>query len=248
MIGKLIMKKYIFVLLFCFITISYSQEEMGWDAKFAIGGGFTPGWIIPRYDGINEKLGEFGLEKFSSAGLFATGGVGYFSIGVVKNLRIGGMGLGGSIAHKGLKDGYATEAKYSVSLAGLTLEYSFPFIQNVAVSLGAIIGVGSTSLQLYKNNGSIEWNGIWNELTDPNGKTQYFNRKISNTFFTTTPTINIDIPLYRFFAFRIGGGYMIALGKNWEADNEQTLNNVPSNLSSNALFIQLGIFIGYFNY
>ncbi|MCX6151668.1 MAG: hypothetical protein NTX22_14190 [Ignavibacteriales bacterium] len=242
------MKKFIFVITFCFTTINYSQDEMGWDAKFAIGIGYTPGWIIPNYNGINEKLTNFGVEKFSSAGLFVTGQAGYISIAVIKNVRIGGMGLSGSISHSGSKDGFYKEAKYSTSMGGLTIEYSIPFIKNVAVSFGAMFGLGNTTLELYQNKGTLDWNSAWDEVTNPDEKTQNINRKLSNSFFTITPTLNIDIPFYRFFAFRVGGGYMLALGKNWKADNNQALNGIPSNLNSNALFLQAGIFIGYFNY
>jgi hypothetical protein len=133
-------------------------------------------------------------------------------------------------------------------LGGLTIEYSFPFIKDIAVSVGTIIGIGSTSLELYQNSGSFDWNDVWKEVTDPGEKSQNINRTISNTFFCLAPTLNVDIPFYRFFAFRIGGGYMFDLSKNWEADNGQTINNIPSDLNSNAVFIQVGIFVGYFNY
>jgi hypothetical protein len=242
------MKNYIAALLLIVCPFYYAQEEMGWDAKFALGGGFTPGWIIPDFKAINNQLTSFGVDKFSSAGFFATGGTGYVSIGIIKNIRVGGMGFGGSIKHKGTKDGFSKEAKYSTAMGGLTIEYSLPFIKDIAASAGLIIGVGSTSLELYQNSGSYDWSNVWKEVTDPNEKTQNINRTISNTFFTLVPTVNIDIPIYRFFAFRFGGGYMFDLSKNWKADNGQTLNNVPSDLSSNALFIQAGIFVGYFNY
>jgi len=242
------MKNYIVLILLLICPFYYAQEDMGWDAKFAIGGGFVPGWIIPDFKTVNNQLTNFGVDKFSSAGFFSSGGVGYVSIGVVENLRVGGIGFGGSITHKGTKDGFRKEAKYSVSLAGLTIEYSFPFIKDIAISVGSIIGVGNTSLELYQNSGSFDWNNVWKEVSDPNENTQNISRTIYNTFFSLAPTLNVDIPVYRFFAFRIGGGYMFDLSKNWKADNGQAINNVPSDLSSNALFIQAGIFVGYFNY
>jgi hypothetical protein len=242
------MKNYTVMFLVIISSFYYAQEEMGWDAKFAIGGGFSPGWIIPDFKVVNNQLADFGVDKFSSAGFFSTGGVGYVSIGVVKNLRVGGIGFGGSITHKGTKDGFRKEAKYSTTLGGLTIEYSFPFIKDIAVSVGTIIGIGGTSLELYQNSGSFDWNDIWKEVTNPSEKTQNISRTISNTFFSLAPTLNVDIPFYRFFAFRIGGGYLFDLSKNWKADNGQTINNIPSDLNSNALFIQAGIFVGYFNY
>jgi len=239
------MKKLIALLMF--ITLLqlpvYAQYEMGWDAKFAIGGGFTPGWIIPEVDEINKMMN--GLE-FSSSGFFATGGAGYISIAVVKNIRIGMMGLGGSMTetNEGL------EAKYSLSALGFTAEYTFPFIPLVAVSAGIVVGGGTTTLNLHRFDPgyNADWNDIWSEIQSSSNTVNNFSRKISNSYFTVIPTLNIDIPLYRFFAFRIGGGYQIAMGDNWELDNGQKISNIPSGLSSNAVFIQTGIFIGYFNY
>ena len=69
---------------------------------------------------------------------------------------------------------------------------------------------------------------------------------MSNAFFTITPTLNIDIPITRFIAFRIGGGYVLTLGDSWKIENGQELLNVPSQLSGNSFYIQTGIFFGFF--
>lgn len=223
-----------------------AQYEMGWDAKFAIGGGFTPGWIIPEVVEINKMMEGFGTGPFSKSGFFATGGAGYLSIAVVKNIRIGLMGFGGSMT----KNNGGLEAEYSLSTLGFTAEYTFPFIPLVAVSAGAVVGGGNVTLDLHKfsDGYNADWNNLWDEIQSPGQDVTQFSRKLSNTYFTVIPTLNVDIPLYRFFAFRIGGGYQIALGNNWELDNGYKLNNIPDGLSSNAIFIQAGIFIGYFNY
>lgn len=234
------------ILLFLINLPATAQNDMGWDAKFAFGGGFTPGWIIPDINEINRMMDDFGTGSFAKSGFFATGGAGYISIAVVKNIRIGLMGLGGSMT----KTGSGLESKYSLSVLGFTAEYTFPFIPYVAVSAGAVIGGGTTSLDLHKYSSSYnaDWNDLWDEMYGSGNTVANFSRKISNSYFTVIPTLNVDIPLYRFFAFRIGGGYQIALNDSWELDNEHSLQNTPDGLSSNAVFIQAGIFIGYFNY
>lgn len=224
----------------------FAQYDMAWDAKFAIGGGFTPGWIIPELDEINNMMESFGTGKFSTSGMFATGGAGYISIAVVKNVRIGMMGLGGSMT----KSNNGLEAEYSQSVLGFTAEYTFPFIPKVAVSAGAIIGGGNATLNLHRfnSNYTADWNHVWQEISDIQQPVSNVSRKLSNSYFTIIPTLNVDIPLYSFFAFRIGGGYQIALGDNWELDNGFKVSNIPSGLSSNAIFIQAGVFIGYFKF
>lgn len=245
------MKKLLFYIAVLIITTSgaiFPQGGgMGFDSKFAFGGGFTPGWFFPNFDGLNERLNDIGIGELSKSGFFATGGTGYVSLPMFKNFRIGGMGMGGSTTEKATVNGFNREAEYSVSLGGFTVEYTLPFVPSVALSAGAIIGGGNVTVELYQNRGSVDWDDIWDEY-DTNTPSQNLHRKLSNTFFTIAPTLNVDIPINRFLAFRIGGGYQIALGGKWKFDNGEAINNVPDAVKKNSVFIQTGIFIGYFNY
>lgn len=225
-----------------------AQEEMGYDSKFAAGGGFTPGWIKADLAAINEKMPGLGLGKLPESGFFATGGTGFISIPFIQNLRIGGMGLGGSVKNSALVNGFNKEAEYSVTMGGFTVEYTFPFIKNAAVSVGFILGHSTNSVEINQHRNEYTWDNLWSEVSDPLRQTQNIHRKISNSHYMFTPTINIDIPFYRFAAFRIGAGYKMAFSENWQYDNEIGINNIPSNLKSNLLFLQAGIFVGFFNY
>lgn len=269
------MKKNLFYIAVIVLLVSVNTfpQGMGWDAKFAFGGGFTPGWFFPSFDGINNKIEQLGIPKLSNSGFFATGGTGYISLPMLKNVRIGGMGLGGSTSEKSTVNGLNREAQYSMSMGGFTIEYSFPFVPNVALSAGLIIGGGNVTVKLYQNSGAAEWNDIWDmsqlqlvwdepqlnlvpkevesfgEKVSQNTASTASNihRELSNSFFMLAPTLNVDIPVNRFLAFRIGGGYQIAMGGKWKVDNGQTINNVPD-INRNSVFIQTGIFVGYFNY
>ena len=168
-------------------------------------------------------------------------------MGFVPSLRIGGMGFGGSTSESSLLNGFEREAIYHISGGGLTLEYTLPFIKNIAVSVGAVIGGGSIQIDLYRNAGNFDWQSMWSEISSTDSS-QNLSRRLNNSFFLLSPTINIDIPLYRFISFRLGGGYQFALGENWEIENEKELSNVPSKLNGNSFFIQSGIFIGFFSY
>lgn len=243
------MKRIIFLTIIVLFlnTLATAQDEMGFDSKFALGLGFTPGWIKADVNAINDKMPGIGIDKLP-AGFFATGGSGFISIPFIRNLRIGGMGFGGSTSNSSVANGLNKEVMYSVSMGGFTAEYTFPFIPNVAVSIGAILGRGSNTIEIYQHRTELNWDGIWQEVSNPAVETQNIHRKLTNKHFMVTPTLNIDIPFYRFFAFRIGAGYKIAFSETWEYDNNQPLNNIPSKLNSNLLFLQAGIYIGFFNY
>jgi hypothetical protein len=241
----------IYLLAFAFLTISYSgytQDKQYFDSPFGGGGGFIPGWYIPNMDPLNEQLKALGASELPKSGIFTTGGGGFIYLGVIKNLRIGGLGFGGSRSEDGniilQNSSFNFETVYSISGGGLTIEYTLPFVKNIGISVGALLGGGSVTIETFKNRGSFNWENIWNESTP----TENISRTFENNFWIISPTINVDIPFYRFLAFRIGGGYQISLGDTWAIENDKDLSGVPSDLNGNSFFINTGIFIGFFSY
>lgn len=236
-------------LIFLCITLltipQFGQDSKYFDAPFGGGGGFSPGWYFLNMDPINEKF-----ETFSPAGIFTTGGGGFIYIGVIRNLRIGGMGFGGTSSESFFSalDGFDKEVIYSMSGGGVTVEYTLPFIKRVGVSLGAMIGAGGIQIEIYKNSGNFNWDDIWSDVNNFSSSTENIHRTLTNNFWIFSPTLNIDIPFYRFLSFRIGAGYQITFGDNWEIENEKELTGVPSDLNGRSFFIHSGIFIGFFSY
>lgn len=244
------MKKLTLCILLTFFLLSspHAQEGMNWDAKTSIGFGFTPGWFIPDFTDLNREMKNMRLEDLPSSGFFATGITGFVTLPMIPNLRIGGMGLGGSVSRKLENGGVKNEVEYSVSMGGVSFEYILPFISEVGLSVGAVLGSGSTTIKIFRNRNDFSWDNIWQETSDTAANIGNVSREIKNSHFSITPVLNIDIPVYRFFAFRIGGGYQFAIGNKWKADNDRTISGVPSGLKGSTFFIQTGIFIGYFNY
>jgi hypothetical protein len=238
----------VIIFLVIFSCMLFSQERKYFDTPFGGGGGYTPGWYFPNLDIINQELNALGIPNLSESGFYSSGGAGFIYIGFVDYLRIGGMGFGGSTSETSPEDanGFSKEIKYSLSGGGLTVEYSLPFVRNIAVSPGFIFGTGTLKMDAYNNNGNFSWNEIWSETQ--NASTNKVNHSLRNSFFIFAPTLNIDIPLYRFISFRIGAGYKITFGDEWEIDNNQEIKDVPSDLNGNAFFLQSGIFIGFFSY
>jgi hypothetical protein len=238
-----------FKTIFLLLAIAFSvfpQTPKYFDAPFGGGGGYVPGWSIPNIDPINIQLKNIGFKELSTDGIYTSGGAGYIYIGMIKNLRVGGMGYSGSISESSLNNGVNQEAIYSIGGGGLTVEYTLPFIKNWGVSVGAVLGAGSLTVELYRNDGSFNWNNLFENIGD--GNTSNISRTLKNNYWLFSPTLNIDIPLYRFVVFRIGAGYQLTLGNDWEVDNGQAISNVPSDLDGDAFFIQSGLFIGFFSF
>ncbi|NMB81484.1 MAG: hypothetical protein GYA14_06665, partial [Ignavibacteria bacterium] len=99
------MKKILAILLLIvLIKPSFAQEgeDVGWVARFGLAGGFNPSFVFPNLDPLNIEVRKMGLKELSSSGMFLWGGGGYAYIMLIDNLRLGGIGIGGSTNSKGL--------------------------------------------------------------------------------------------------------------------------------------------------
>lgn len=216
-------------------------------SKFGLAGGLTTSWMFPNYDELNKQLPSFGINEEFSGGINTWGGSGYVYLMIVDDVRIGGMGFGGSQSISSVVNGYDREVKYGISGGAFTVEYTLPFVKKVGISVGAMVGGGKLTVEQYQNKGEFNWQGIWDEFNEVDG-TKNINRKIENNYFTISPTINFDIPLTRFFAIRVGSGYQFSMNESWTIENEKELKNVPSSLNGDSFFIQTGIYLGFFAY
>ena len=223
-------------------------EDVGWVARFGIAGGVNPVYFFPNIDAVNNQANNMGLGELSKSGMFLWGGSGYAYIMFISNLRLGGIGLSGTISSKGTYLNMDRELDYSFGLGGVTIEYTLPFIQKVAVSVGTIVGVGTQSIEAYQNEGKYNWENSFPQTLFSSLATPGNYSKLKNTFFTFTPTLNLDFPLSRFMAFRVGGGYIMNFNDKWKVNNGQEISGVPGNLTNNNFFIQTGIYFGFIAY
>jgi hypothetical protein len=236
------------------------QETSFFDAPLGGGIGYTPGWIIPRFDGINTDLKSFGVPGLPKSGFFTSGGAGFIYLGMLKNFRVGGFGFGGSrstSANQNMSIIYLEnsmgngpeqlQAIYSLSGGGLSFEYTLPFVKDIAVSVGALIGRGSLSINLYRNYGNYDWNSLWinAQIFQYPGVSS---TSLKNTYWLFSPTLNVEIPAYHMLCFRIGAGYHFTFGSKWTYDNDKDIINAPSDINGNSFFIQTGIFLGLFSF
>lgn len=245
-------KLFALILLFSLLSKAYAQEgeDVGWVARFGAALGVTPAYVFPDVTPLNKGLSSLNIPELSK-GIFVYGAGGYAYVMIVDNLRLGGIGLTGSQASSGKLSaelgGYNFELKYSFSFGGLSVEYTLPFINKIAVSVGAIIGLGTQIVDNYYNTGSYKWDDIWPKASG--GLIKYslpMRAEVKNNFISISPTLNVDIPLNRFIAVRIGGGYVLPISQSWEVNNDQDISLIPTDLKANSFFIQTGIYFGFF--
>ncbi|MDR3625629.1 MAG: hypothetical protein P4L45_02285 [Ignavibacteriaceae bacterium] len=234
----------------------YPQESSFYDAPLGGGIGYTPGWVMPKVDGINTQLRNINFPNIPSSGFYSSGVSGFLYLGILKNFRIGGFGFGGSKSNSGIytvdplgSSSIAPQLEqrqtdYSLTGGGVSFEYTLPFVKDVAVSVGTLLGRGSLNISIYRNNGGAEWQSVWQGVYS--SPVSSFSMK--NSYWLFSPILNIEIPAYRMLCFRIGAGYQFTFGGNWTYDNDKDVSNVPSNINGNSFFIQTGIFIGLFSF
>jgi len=240
------MKKLTIILLVISAISIYSQQKKYFDAPFGGGVGYVPAWYMPNLDPVNNDLKSTGLSDLSTSGFYSSGGGGFIYLGFIKYLRLGGMGYSGSVSTSVENSGVKREVIYKLGGGGLTVEYTLPIVKDIGLSVGAAIGAGSLEIQVFKNNKNFSWDDIWQE--QGHDSTSNLNRSLKNSYWTFTPTLNVDYPINRFIVLRLGVGYQFTFADSWTADNDNELKNVPSDLNANAFFIQSGIFIGFFSF
>ena len=241
------MNKLAAITLMLFLTsVSFAQNTKYFDSPFALGGGYTPAWYIPEMDILNAELKNFGVGDLSTGGFYASGGAGFIYLPfIASQVRFGGMGFGGSTSESNTVNGISRELVYNLSGGGITIEYTLPFVRDLGISIGAIIGAGNLEIEINKNSGSFNWDVAVGEL---NTSSPDVSRRFNNSYWIISPTINIDLPVYRFVAFRLGAGYQFTFGGEWEAENGKALSGVPSGINGKSFFIQSGIFVGFFSF
>jgi hypothetical protein len=232
------------IVLFLSITI-YSQQNKYFDAPFGGGIGYAPGWYVPNLTPVNSEMSNIGIPELSTSGFYSSGIAGFIYIGFVKHLRVGGMGFSGSTSSTQKIGDVNREVLYKLGGGGVTIEYTLPFVKDFGVSVGATIGAGTMTINIFSSNGEFNWENIWDF---GEAEASSVNTVMNNNFWMFTPTLNLDWPVYRFVVLRLGVGYQLTFGDEWTADNDQPLQAVPSDLSGNAFFIQSGIFIGFFSF
>jgi hypothetical protein len=239
------MHKYLISLLFCSTMIfAQSESQIGWIAKFGAAGGLSPIILFPNYDVVNANITQLGMDELSGP-LLAWGGGGYAYVMIIDNLRLGGIGFSGAQSETSKFNSVNNEVIYSIGGGAATIEYTMPFVKNMALSAGIMIGGGSLDIDIYQNSGNFDWNSQWDDVINNSSST---NKELSikNSFFFFSPTVNLDFPITRFLAVRGGLGYQFTFGSNWEIANGKKLHNVSSGLNGDGFFIQTGIFIGLF--
>ncbi len=211
-------------------------------------GGFMPGWGLFKFTEINKTLRSAGMPTLQSNSMYLLGGIGYGYIMVLPNVRMGGMGIGGTVTTQMIDArNVKKEVEYSVSYGGFLVDYVVRLADRLDCSAGLTIGGGSVNVTMTSDNGSFkQWNTLWNQFGNGDS-TVNFTRHLEGSFFTLQPNVNIEYALLHWFQIRVGVGYPLMLSPSWKLDNGDAILNVPSGMKADGPVVTAGIMFGFFN-
>lgn len=231
---------------------SFAQEEpippkRSKSAKIGGLGGFTPGWLFVDVKEINNFLQAGKGAPLKDNGVFLTGGGGAAYIMVVPNLRVGGMGMGGSISSSSLDaSGLRRDAELHVGFGGVTFEYAVSLMEHFDVAFGTMLGTGGIDITLRQNSGGQStWTGEQGFLGGT-GNVSNNTRKLSGSFFIFAPSLNFEYSVLSWVGIRLGATYVGMAAPSWKVDGEYELLGVPSKVSGRGFMINAGLFVGTF--
>jgi hypothetical protein len=248
----------IFLLMVVPLFTSLSQEDEDipvpprhrTQMKIGGAGGFTQNILFLDLAPLNTFLAKSGAESLGEEPILMRGGQGYGYIMLVPNLRIGGLGAGGSIDSKRIDSlDVRRDVNLSVTYGGVSIEYTIPIVPRLDVTLGLMLGGGGMNLTMTRDQGTAKvWDDIWDEYGTVSPASDEFTRRLSSSYFVYQPSLNVEYALLRWIALRVGVGYYGVAGDDWRLDDKYDLLNVPSSISSKGWMINTGIFIGTFVY
>jgi len=252
------MKRNLFValLMLCACGGLFAQEEpippkRSKMMKVGLFGGFTPGWLLMDMKPINEYVVKSNGAALSENGIFMLGGAGAAYIMLVPNLRVGGMGMSGSVSSSSLLNGVRRDSEVHVGFGGLTIEYVVPLADHLDLAVGSMFGGGGLDIVLREDvGGNKTWEKEWSSFESGDyqigPQVNNINRKLGGSFFILVPSANIEYAVLPWLAFRLGASYVAMIGPTWQLDDKYDLLNVPGTISGKGFMVNLGILAGTF--
>jgi hypothetical protein len=240
-------------------TLLFSQEEQQEEeilppkrsaaAKIGAAGGFTSSLLFFDAAPLNEILRNTTSAEIESKFIPLYGGQGYGYIMFVKNLRLGGMGMSGTVKTKSLSGSTRRDVELTVGYGGVTVEYVVPLFSRLDITAGILLGGGGMDIKITRDEGMPKiWDDLWNEF-GPNGSpVNEYSRTLSGSFFIYQPSLNLEFAILRWLGVRAGVAYLGMGSGSWRLDDKYDVYGVPSSIHGKGWMINGGVFLGTFVY
>jgi hypothetical protein len=221
-------------------------------AKMGLFAGITPSYLFVNTKDLNAALAPTGAAPLSEDGVFMYGGGGAIYIMVIPNVRVGGVGMSGSLSSSTITGGIRKDVDMHVGYGGVTFEYVITIVPRLDVALGTMIGWGGVDLTLTEDAGG---NKSFSQEVTSFGSGNYLatgtqvaniERNLSGSYWILNPSVNVEYALLGWLGVRLGASYVSMFSPSWDLDGQYNLSDVPSGITGNGWMINGGIFLGTF--
>lgn len=220
------------------------RSKMG---KVGAFGGFTPGWLSVDVAPINDFLVAGGGAPLKNNGVLLWGGGGSAYIMLIPNLRVGGVGMSGSISSTSVDAfGVRRDAQLKVGFGGVTIEYVIPFDERLDIAAGAMLGGGGIDLILRRDVGGINLWGAEQQIFENGAPVINSMRTLSGSYFVWIPSLYIEYSVLGWLGVRAGVSYVGMSAPSWTVDTNYELLGVPDNVSGKGFMVNAGLLVGTF--
>lgn len=208
----------------------------------AIAGGFIYNFLLMDMAELNNRMTEIGLSEFNGP-MMIYGGEGFTAIPWVDNLRIGVAGIGGSMTTDEITEGDLTlQGEYSVTYTMLTVDYGFVVTDGLAILPGLGLGFGNQEISVYEGK-TITWEEFTSKEEDSG------TQRLDQDIILFKPHVGVEWAFTDIFMLRLNAGYNLnlATSSDWNYSTIGTATEMPT-ISPDGFNLQIGLFVGLFNY
>ena len=233
---------------------NYEQFDETAKSYVVFGGGFVVNMLGLNFNEINNLISANKFipndETFKFDGfLYQLGAQGIVTIGLLPNVRIGIIGMGGSkSAEETIKidtNGIERNMTYYAGYTGLTIDYAFVPFKSFAIVPGITLGYGSLNFESTQTQKDFSWSDI-----KPEPSANNYKYELSTSYWHFSPMLNFEYAPTILSLFRVSVGYSMSFGRDWYLNGNENAKvvDVPDKINADGLTIQFGLLLGLFNY
>lgn len=242
-------------------TTHWNDEELYQEAApttsfFSVGGGILGAYFIPDFSAFNANVAQPFVGMNYKPQVWMVGGQGFITIPWVKNLRLGGLGFGGTSTDCGCtpdtitKDSIAVSRylTYSIGYGALTIDYVLPLrISHFHIVPGIALGYGTVNIFARQAANRIDFN-IDDEFSGAVPDNVYATHTYTSHFFLWMPQLQFEYSPIGLLMFRLTAAYQGTSMGTWTVDQGVSLGNTGnlSGIKGSGFVLGLGAFLGLF--
>lgn len=211
---------------------------------FAVAGGFIATAMFHNVDDLNGILSKLIPGASMTSPFLLTGAQAFAAIGIIPNVRLGFMSVGGGAFKEGTVGNFSRRVEYSMTMNGVSIDYAISPFRGFSILPGANIGWGNITFESSQSSGASQ--AFDPTFTFGSAKDNYHRYARAGHFFVQ-PNLNFEYAFALFSMVRISAGYSISSVGDWKVDNIAPISGVPSSFNATGFTAQIGLFVGLFN-